>query len=101
VECDAADWRGGGAARRALDAYLRGEDVRKPAWSDLTLGGAPGTEVVYGTYSELLGGTRTQRAFAVQTPEGAVVVALTGLEAEEEAAVAGYELARKTLAVAS
>lgn len=93
------DPRASGGPRRALDAYLRGEDVRNPVWSDLTLGGAPGTEVVYGAYSESLKETRTERAFAVQTPKGVVVVMVGGMDVDDKAVVAAYELAKKTLAV--
>jgi hypothetical protein len=55
--------------------------------------------VVYRVYSELLGEIRTERAFAVRTPRGVVVVSLNGIESEEAAVVSAYELAKRTLAV--
>lgn len=95
-------WSGpaaGGGLRRALETYLEGEDVREQDWSEPTLGGTPGAEVVYRVYSELLGEIRTERAFAVRTPRGVVVVSLNGIESEEAAVVSAYELAKRTLAV--
>jgi hypothetical protein len=85
--------------RQILGAYLQPEQVREPKWSDLTLGVAPAAEAVYGKHSELLDETRTERAFAVRTPTGVAVITLTGLDAEEDAVVAAYELAKTTLTV--
>jgi hypothetical protein len=88
-----------GGPRQALAEYLGNEQGEKPMWSDLTLGGAPATEVVYSQHNELLDEVRTKRAFAVKTPTGVAVVTLDGLEAQEDAVVAAFELAKKTLTV--
>jgi hypothetical protein len=91
-----------GAARESLDTVLKGDDVRKPVYTNVTVGGQPGVEVVYQAYSKLLEESREQRAFAVQTPHGAVVVALGGTDTDEHRdMLPAYELVKRTLAVNS
>lgn len=68
-------------------------------YTDITVGRQPAAEVAYEQYSKLTDETRKQRAFAVQTPKGAVVVALGGFDSEERAITAAYEQARRTLTV--
>jgi hypothetical protein len=89
-----------GTPRDSLTTFLKGDDVRKPVYTDITVGGQPGVEIVYGLYSKLMEETRQQRAFAVQTPAGAVIVALGGLDSDENGAMLpAYELAKRTLVV--
>jgi hypothetical protein len=83
--------------RQLLEVFLHGEDVRKPTYTDVTVGGQPAVEVAYDYYSETTKETRKERAFAVATPKGAVVVEIGGLDAEDEAITSAYELAKRTL----
>lgn len=90
-----------GNPRQSLQALLAGEDVRKPAYKQLTVGGRPGAEVTYDKVSALTEETRTERAFAVQTARGMVAVTVGGLDAGEQEMVSAYELARRSLTIRS
>ncbi|MEU0406082.1 lipoprotein, partial [Streptomyces sp. NPDC006197] len=61
-------------------------------------GALAAAEVTYTTHSELTDETKEQRAFAVSTPKGAVVIVhLGGLDTDEHRAMLpAYELAKST-----
>lgn len=96
-------WGGAGAKAsplKTLQAFVKTEKPRKTAYTAITVGGRPGAEAVYDKYSEFTEEIRTERAFAVQTPRGAIVVTLGGFDAEEHTAMLpAYELAKSSLRV--
>jgi hypothetical protein len=96
-----SDAKAKGSPRESLLTMMSGEKVKKSVLKDLTLGGAQAAEVTYDKYSEATEEFRTERAFAVRTPRGAVVVTLGGFDAQEQGMVSAYELAKRTLAVNS
>ncbi|MFJ4343390.1 lipoprotein [Streptomyces sp. NPDC088915] len=89
------------SARAALEAFVKAEKGSSGAsYRETTAGGAPAVEVTYTVRSELLDEEKEERALAVATPKGAVVVHLGGTDTEEHRAmVPAYELARTTLKV--
>lgn len=89
-------------ARAVLKAFLEGEDgVSEERYGSFTSGGVSGAEVEYLITSELLEETKTERALALVTPDGPVVLHLGGLDTEEhEEMLPAYELARRTLRTA-
>ncbi|MFJ5262323.1 lipoprotein [Streptomyces sp. NPDC088387] len=90
-----ADERGVLAEFVAAEEGARNSDER---YSSFTTDGLTGTEVTYLHTSKLLDETKKERAFAVTTPSGPVVVHLGGLDTEEhEAMLPAYELAKKTV----
>ncbi|GAA3290699.1 hypothetical protein GCM10020295_05750 [Streptomyces cinereospinus] len=86
-------------ARAVLEEFLAAEKgVSAERYGSFRAGGLTGTEVRYLFTSELLDGTKTERALAVTTPDGPVVLHLGGLDtAEHEAMLPAYELAKRTL----
>ncbi|MFF8603632.1 lipoprotein [Streptomyces sp. NPDC015232] len=89
-----------GRARAALDAFVTAEKgARGAVFSGVGAGPLPAVQTVYQVHAELTGGTKTERAFAVGTADGGVVIVhLGGLDTEEhEAMRPAYELARSTL----
>ncbi|MFF9195123.1 lipoprotein [Streptomyces sp. NPDC014779] len=89
-----------GRARAALEAFVTAEKgARGAVYSAAEAGPLTGVQTVYQVHEELVGGTKTERAFAVGTADGGVVIVhLGGLDAEEhEAMRPAYELARSTL----
>ncbi|MFR9798736.1 lipoprotein [Streptomyces sp. MS06] len=98
-------WTGGPDdtdARAVLRAFVAAEeDVSKERYHTFTTPtGLSGVEAEYVTTSKLLDETRKQRALAVATPDGPVVLHLGGLDSEEhEAMLPAYELAKQTLRV--
>ncbi|MGW0996831.1 lipoprotein [Streptomyces sp. NPDC002523] len=94
---------GGADARIVLRAFVAAEDnVSKEKYRDVkTGGGVAGVEVEYLYTSKLLEETKKERALAVTTPDGPVVLHLGGMDTEEhEAMLPAYELAKRTLRVA-
>ncbi|MGW1002647.1 lipoprotein [Streptomyces sp. NPDC002520] len=94
---------GGADARTVLRAFVAAEDnVSKEKYRDVkTGGGVAGVEVEYLYTSKLLEETKKERALAVTTPDGPVVLHLGGMDTEEhEAMLPAYELAKRTLRVA-
>ncbi|WP_329238692.1 lipoprotein [Streptomyces sp. NBC_00111] len=95
-------WQGEGAsttARAALEDFVAGDpNASKAAYEETGAGPVPAAEVVYTVSGELLDEPKTERAFAVATPKGPVVVHLGGLDSQEhEEMLPAYELAKKTL----
>lgn len=94
-----------GRVRPTLDAFVKADKSKGLALTDLTVGGAGGSggvaavEARYSVFSELTEEWRKERAFAVTTAKGVVVVELGGLDAEEDDVVAAYELAKRTFEV--
>jgi hypothetical protein len=88
-------------ARSVLQAFVGAEKGASHAtYRAFRTGGLSGTEVEYRVTSELLEETKTERALAVGTPDGPVVVHLGGLDDEEHRAMLpAYELAKSTLRV--
>ncbi|MEU0409473.1 lipoprotein [Streptomyces griseorubiginosus] len=93
---------GDGDARSVLRAFVAGEDgASKEKYATFTSGGLTGVEVEYLYTSELLEETKKERALAVVTPDGPVVLHLGGLDTEEhEEMLPAYELAKRTLRTA-
>ncbi|MFF9349514.1 lipoprotein [Streptomyces sp. NPDC014734] len=85
--------------RRVLEAFMAEErGAEKVTYTEGTAGDQPATEVGYTVVSELLDEPKKERAFAVSTPDGPVVIHLGGLDTKEhEAMLPAYELARKSL----
>ncbi|MEV6331726.1 lipoprotein [Streptomyces sp. NPDC051909] len=89
-----------GLARPTLEAFVTAEKgSRKAVYADTKAGSLPAVQVVYEVHSELMDETKTERAFAVETADGKVVIVhLGGLDTEEHQAMRpAYELARSTL----
>ncbi|MGW0775247.1 lipoprotein [Streptomyces sp. NPDC002835] len=90
----------GGDTRKALEAFVRagGDNHTKEAYTATKAGSYEATEVTYVNTSVLLDEPKKERAFAVATPKGVVVVDLGGLDSEEhEEMLPAYELAKKTV----
>ncbi|MFE4328652.1 MULTISPECIES: lipoprotein [unclassified Streptomyces] len=85
--------------RRVLEAFIADEDgAGKVTYTDTRAGDLAAAEVGYTVRSELLDELKKERAFAVATPDGPVVVHLGGMDSEEhEAMLPAYELAKKSV----
>lgn len=80
------------------DSPNASETVSDAVHSQVTAGALTAAEVVYTGHSELLDEPKKERAFAVATPDGPVVVHLGGMDSEEHMAMLpAFELAKKTL----
>ncbi|MFD5325639.1 lipoprotein [Streptomyces sp. NPDC127092] len=93
-----------GTARATLEAFVKAEKgSRKAVYAEAKAGLLPAVQAVYEVHSELTGETKTERAFAVETADNAVVIVhLGGLDSEEHRAMLpAYELARSTLKASS
>lgn len=90
--------------RQVLEAFVAGEESPSSVtYRDIKVGpgAVPATEVTYVVTSKLLEEEKKDRALAVMTPRGAVVLELGGMDTEEhEEMLPAYELAKSTLAVA-
>ncbi|WP_425247590.1 lipoprotein [Streptomyces sp. NEAU-NA10] len=86
-------------ARAVLEDFVAAESGSSGAkYRAFKAGGLTGAEVEYVTTSELLEETKKERALAVTTSDGPVVLHLGGMDTEEhEAMLPAYELARSTL----
>ncbi|MEU4179285.1 lipoprotein [Streptomyces sp. NPDC026589] len=74
------------------------ETVSDAVYTRVTAGALAAAEVGYTGHSELLDEPKKERAFAVATPDGPVVVHLGGMDSEEHMAMLpAFELAKKTL----
>ncbi|MCX4485215.1 lipoprotein [Streptomyces anulatus] len=77
------------------DSPIAAEDA---TYTQATAGALAAAEVGYTGHSELLDEPKKERAFAVATPDGPVVVHLGGMDTEEHTAMLpAFELAKKTL----
>ncbi|MFD8974253.1 MULTISPECIES: lipoprotein [Streptomyces] len=90
---------GKGQARTALEGFVKAEKGSSAAvYRETEAGALPATEVTYSVHNEVMEETKEERAFAVATPKGTVIVHLGGLDtAEHRAMLPAYELARTTL----
>lgn len=90
---------GGGDARAVLEQFVKAESASSGArYSAFEAGGLSGAEVEYITTSKILEESKKERALAVTTPDGPVVLHLGGLDTEEhEAMLPAFELAKSTL----
>ncbi|MFF9475076.1 lipoprotein [Streptomyces roseolus] len=87
-----------GPVRGALKAFVEDDKSKELVLTDVKAGAVPAVEARYSAYSALEEAWRDGRSFAVATPKGTVVIVeLGGLDAEEDAVVAAYELAKSTL----
>jgi hypothetical protein len=89
-------------ARAVLKAFVAAEGgTSKAKYHDFTTGDLKGVEVEYLFTSKLLDETKPERALAVTTTNGPVVVHLGGLDSgEHRAMLPAYELAKRTLRTA-
>ncbi|MEU6253825.1 lipoprotein [Streptomyces sp. NPDC047043] len=89
-------------ARTVLEAFVAAEgSTSKAKYQDFKAGDLKGVEVQYLYTSELLDETKPERALAVTTARGPVVVHLGGLDTgEHRAMLPAYELAKRTLRTA-
>ncbi|MER7945929.1 lipoprotein [Streptomyces sp. NPDC096079] len=87
-----------GPARTALEAFVKAEKGSSAAsYRETKAGTLPAAEVTYTVGEPLLGESKEERAFAVSTPKGTVIVHLGGLDTDEHRAMLpAYELARST-----
>ncbi|MFD0151398.1 lipoprotein [Streptomyces sp. NPDC055721] len=90
---------GKGPARATLEGFVKAEKGSSAAvYRETKAGALPATEVTYTVHNEVMEETKEERAFAVATPKGTVIVHLGGLDtAEHRAMLPAYELARTTL----
>ncbi|WP_369033045.1 lipoprotein [Streptomyces adonidis] len=90
---------GNNNARTALEAFVIAEKgASKAKYSEFKANGLTGAEVEYVYSDEFVETPKKERALAVTTLSGPVVVHLGGLDTEEhEAMLPAYELARRTL----
>ncbi|WP_328349897.1 lipoprotein [Streptomyces sp. NBC_00457] len=88
-----------GDARAVLQAFVEAQaGASKETYRTFKTGGLDGVEVEYLYTSELLDETKKERALAVVTSDGPVVVHLGGLDTEEhEEMLPAYQLAKRTL----
>ncbi|MBV7698314.1 lipoprotein [Streptomyces sp. TRM70350] len=86
-------------ARAVLEEFLAAEKgVSGEKYRPFEAGDLAGAEVGYLYESELTDEPKAERALAVTTPDGPVVLHLGGLDtAEHEAMLPAYELAKRTL----
>ncbi|MFD3726411.1 lipoprotein [Streptomyces sp. NPDC058671] len=95
-------WTAGkGPARTALEGFVEGErGASKTVYRATTAGALPVTEVTYTVHNEFMEESKEERAFAVATPKGTVIVHLGGFDTDEHREMLpAYELARTTLEV--
>ncbi|MFF9848888.1 lipoprotein [Streptomyces litmocidini] len=88
-----------GPARTALEGFVKAADQPSAvAYRETRAGSLAAVEVTYTSHGELTDETKEQRAFAVATPKGPVVIVhLGGLDADEHRAMLpAYELAKST-----
>ncbi|MCT6777271.1 lipoprotein [Streptomyces rubiginosohelvolus] len=82
-----------------LKAFVEDDpDASEAAYTQVKAGALAAAEVRYTGHSELLEESKSERAFAVSTPDGPVVVHLGGMDTEEHTAMLpAFELAKKSL----
>ncbi|GAA0396573.1 lipoprotein [Streptomyces luteireticuli] len=92
--------RRGDSPRKVMETFVTEakRHLVKQEYRDITVAGLPAVEAVYVLNSPLMDEDREQRAFAVNTPKGAFVVALGGVSTgEHRKMLPGYELVKRTL----
>ncbi|QGZ50732.1 hypothetical protein GPZ77_22270 [Streptomyces sp. QHH-9511] len=93
-------WSAGkGRARTALEGFVKAEEnTSKVVYKETKAGGLPATEVTYTVYNKIMEESKEERAFAVSTPKGTVIVHLGGLDTQEHREMLpAYELARDSV----
>ncbi|MFC8896013.1 lipoprotein [Streptomyces cinereoruber] len=87
------------SARAALEAFVKGDETSSAVtYREIEAGALPAVEATYTVRSALFDEDKEERAFAVTTPKGVVVVDLGGTDTEEHREMLpAYELARTTL----
>ncbi|MGW6721328.1 lipoprotein [Streptomyces sp. NPDC054995] len=95
-------WRGEASdedPQAVLKAFVADDpQAGEAAYSQGKAGALAAAEVAYTGHSALLDEPKKERAFAVSTPEGPVLVHLGGMDTEEHTAMLpAYELAKKSL----
>ncbi|MFF3689905.1 lipoprotein [Streptomyces sp. NPDC002187] len=96
-------WTGGKQGddvRKALEGFVAEEskDREDEKYTETKAGAFDAVEISYLSNSEFQDGPKKERAFAVATPKGVVVLHLGGLDSQEhESMLPAYELAKKTL----
>lgn len=96
-------WTGGKSgddARKALEAFVADEakSREKVEYKETKAGDLSATEVTYVNTDEFLDEPKKERAFAVTTERGVVVLHLGGMDSEEhEEMLPAYELAKKSV----
>ncbi|MFE9401917.1 lipoprotein [Streptomyces sp. NPDC006530] len=90
-----------GTPRAALESFVGADKTaRKAAYAEMKAGSLPAAEVVYETYSKVMDTAKQERALAVVTPRGTLVLHLGGLDTEEhQEMLPAYELAKSSLKV--
>ncbi|WP_328582250.1 lipoprotein [Streptomyces sp. NBC_00370] len=86
--------------RADLKAFVAEEAAHRDqeTYTDLTVDGLDAAEIVYVNTSDALDAPKKERALALATPKGVVVLHLGGLDsAEHDAMLPAYELAKRTL----
>ncbi|WP_318197919.1 lipoprotein [Streptomyces sp. MCL20-2] len=85
-----------------LKAFVADDpNAGKAAYTQVKAGALAAAEVGYTVHSELMGESKSERAFAVSTPDGPVVVHLGGMDTEEHTAMLpAFELAKRSLKLA-
>ncbi|MFD9031683.1 lipoprotein [Streptomyces sp. NPDC059567] len=93
-------WSAGkGPAHAALEGFVKAEkNASKVTFNEIAAGGMPATEVTYTVYNKIMEESKEERAFALSTPKGTVIVHLGGLDTEEHREMLpAYELARSSV----
>ncbi|GAA0374726.1 lipoprotein [Streptomyces blastmyceticus] len=90
-------------ARKALESFVAAEPrAKEPEYRETKAGTLPATEVTYLNDAPGLTEAKRERALAVKTPQGVVVLYLGGLDtAEHERMLPAYQLAKKSMAPAN
>nr|WSW68770.1 lipoprotein [Streptomyces sp. NBC_00995] len=90
---------GASTARQALEGFVKADsNPSKITYTQTTVGKLSVAEARYTIYSELMDESRPNRAFAVATPDGPVVVHLGGLDAyEHKSMLPAFELAKRSV----
>ncbi|MEU9200008.1 lipoprotein [Streptomyces sp. NPDC048332] len=90
---------GASTARQALEAFVKADtNPSKITYTQTTAGKLSVTEASYTIHDDLLDESRPNRAFAVATPDGPVVVHLGGLDAaEHKGMLPAFELAKRSV----
>ncbi|MEV6672237.1 lipoprotein [Streptomyces sp. NPDC051162] len=89
--------------RQVLEAFMSEEKkVKDQEYTETKAGELPAAEVLYKVDSVLSDGPKQERALAVTTPKGVMVVHLGGFDTQEyQEMLPAYETAKKTMTPAS
>ncbi|MFJ2853128.1 lipoprotein [Streptomyces rubiginosohelvolus] len=95
-------WRGEASEdgpQAVLKAFVEDDpNASEAAYTQVKAGALAAAEVGYTVHSELMDESKQERAFAVTTPDGPVVVHLGGMDTDEHTAMLpAFELAKKSM----